>query len=120
MTSTDEPQGNPSFGPLPIELDPESLADAGGESIIHPAGYLVSRAIDGDGSLGQGSRSASRVVDELGGERSMRRRARRARISELGMERSAGEVENTMDDEEEEEEEEEEVGEGSTMDIEDD
>lgn len=29
-------QGNAAFGPLPIELDPETLAEAGGDSIIQP------------------------------------------------------------------------------------
>ncbi|WVF72592.1 hypothetical protein IAT40_007410 [Kwoniella sp. CBS 6097] len=29
------PKGNPIFGPLPIELDPATLDDAGGESVIH-------------------------------------------------------------------------------------
>ena len=32
------PKGNPSFGPLPVEMDPTTLEEAGGESIIHPAG----------------------------------------------------------------------------------
>ena len=84
-----------------MELDPESLAEAGGESIIHPAGYDTS--IDA-------SQYASRSVDELGGERSMRRRSRRGRADDA-MERSAGEIEKDADDDAEE---------GSTMDIEED
>ena len=38
-------QGNALFGPLPVEHDPLTLADAGASSIIHPAGV---RLLDGE------------------------------------------------------------------------
>ncbi|ORX38717.1 hypothetical protein BD324DRAFT_622052 [Kockovaella imperatae] len=96
-------KGNPSFGPLPIELDPETLADAGGESIIHPAGGYDTTA---DISV-----LGLRSIDESGVERSMRRRNRREGPRDASMRR----VEQSMMEEEED------VGEeGSTMDIEED
>lgn len=61
-------QGNPSFGPLPIELDPPTLADAGGESIIHPANSSWDTSDRNElsvGHFGRGrrERSRSRRVD---------------------------------------------------------
>ncbi len=91
------PKGNPSFGPLPVELDPATLEEAGGESIIHPAGSTPLLPIEG------------RMVDELGGERSMRRRGRVGGMTEDTDSADTG-MENEMVED----------GDGSTMDIEDD
>jgi len=78
-------------------MDPATLEEAGGESIIHPAGSTPLLPME------------DRMVDELGGERSMRRRGR---VGEVMEEMADGEVglENGLMEE----------GEGSTMDIEDD
>ena len=89
-------QGNPSFGPLPVEMDPKTLEEAGGESVIHPAGSAPLLPLD------------RRMIDELGGERSMRRRGKTLREG-IGLADVALEHESPDDDEE-----------GSTMDIEDD
>ncbi|CAD6587947.1 MAG: anaphase promoting complex subunit cdc16 [Tremellales sp. Tagirdzhanova-0007] len=90
------PKGNPSFGPLPVEMDPKTLEEAGGESVIHPAGSAPLLPLD------------RRMIDELGGERSMRRRGKTLREG-IGLADVALEHESPDDDEE-----------GSTMDIEDD
>ncbi|WRT68218.1 uncharacterized protein IL334_005194 [Kwoniella shivajii] len=79
------PKGNPSFGPLPIELDPATLDDAGGESIIHHPGLGYTTP-----SRGNGSRNRSGDGSEEG--------------------RNGDDIEEEEGD----------VGEGSTMDIEDD
>lgn len=92
-------QGNALFGPLPVELDPVTLEEAGGESIIHPAGSTPLLPVEG------------RMVDELGGERSMRRRGRVGGVSEE-REGEDYEAENEFVEGED--------GEGSAMDIEDD
>ncbi|KAK8854947.1 hypothetical protein IAR55_003686 [Kwoniella newhampshirensis] len=76
------PKGNAIFGPLPVELDPATLEDAGGESIIHPPGAVVDIA----------STSTSFTTSLAGAKRDQ--------------------TEVVYDGEE--------VGEGSTMDIEDD
>ncbi|WVR07363.1 hypothetical protein IAU60_004404 [Kwoniella sp. DSM 27419] len=75
------PKGNPIFGPLPVELDPATLDDAGGESVIHPPHVPI--APDARHTLGAANGSfEGDVIDVEHGE--------------------------------------EDVGEGSTMDIEDD
>lgn len=86
-------QGNAAFGPLPIEPEPISLEEAGNGE------YIASTS-----SLGL---EANELLSPLGvGERSARRRGRPSgRVREM----TENEVEND-----------EEVGEGSTMDIEDD
>ncbi|WVW85785.1 hypothetical protein I302_107823 [Kwoniella bestiolae CBS 10118] len=83
------PKGNPIFGPLPIELDPATLDDAGGESIIHPPPSLPPHTPSGYATPSHG-RYQLGVVEE---------------ISQMG--RADLDIE-------------EEVGEGSTMEIEDD
>lgn len=34
------PKGNPSFGPVPVEMDPTTLGEAGGESVVLPPGSV--------------------------------------------------------------------------------
>nr|XP_019011300.1 anaphase-promoting complex subunit 6 [Kwoniella pini CBS 10737]OCF50081.1 anaphase-promoting complex subunit 6 [Kwoniella pini CBS 10737] len=84
------PKGNPIFGPLPIELDPATLDDAGGESIIHHPG------------LAKGYNSSSLFENQIEGAHNHNEKREISQIGriDLGIE--------------------EEVGEGSTMEIEDD
>ena len=77
-------------------MDPKTLEEAGGESFIHPAGSAPLLPLDG------------RMVDELGGERSMRRRGQTLREG-INLADIALEHDSSPEDEE-----------GSTMDIEDD
>ena len=108
-------QGNPSFGPLPIESDPQSLDAAGdlmpaghtpmnGGSVSPTKGYEVAPA-------GYITSNSGRMVDELGGERSMRRRSGR-RTTMLTAAGRIGEDSGIAEEDE--------VGEGSTMEIEED
>ncbi|WWC93598.1 hypothetical protein V866_000433 [Kwoniella sp. B9012] len=67
------PKGNPIFGPLPIELDPATLDDAGGESIIHPppstshGGYqLNSNGINGMEEMSQIGGVDLAIEEEVG------------------------------------------------------
>lgn len=90
-------QGNPAFGPLPTESDPNDFLAANSAGTTPLMGF--------ERELRGGPK-----VDELGGERSMRRRGRV----------SAGSVELDLEDEMEGDEENVDMGEGSTMDLEDD
>ncbi|OCF40492.1 anaphase-promoting complex subunit 6 [Kwoniella heveanensis CBS 569] len=150
------PKGNPIFGPLPIELDPATLDDAGGESVIHhpptaptrpstSASTLASMTVSSSarahphphqaaasfaGAQRAQNLSSSSHVNNVGS------RARDETIGDMsgvdvdpdleeeddeddgvGVRRREQEEE---EEEEEEEEDEEDIGEGSTMEIEDD
>ncbi|WWC63108.1 uncharacterized protein I303_105708 [Kwoniella dejecticola CBS 10117] len=102
------PKGNPIFGPLPIELDPATLDDAGGESIIHHPRPQTHPASSSTSSMGyivpdnNNEQQAYSFRQGVMGEQHMSRGQGQGQIGsvELGIE--------------------EEVGEGSTMEIEDD
>lgn len=88
------PKGNPSFGPVPVEMDPTTLGEAGGESVILPPGSVPLPLSTAPVTTSAGSLPTTRLSGDDGVDRSY--------------------VQGAEDGDEYEE------GDGSTMDIEDD
>lgn len=88
------PKGNPSFGPVPVEMDPTTLGEAGGASVVLPPGSVPSPLPTASATTSAGSLPTTRLSGDNGEDRSY--------------------VQGAEDGDEYEE------GDGSTMDIEDD
>lgn len=88
------PKGNPSFGPVPIEMDPTTLGEAGGESVVLPPGSVPLPLPTSSAATSAASLPIARVPGDDGEDSSS--------------------VQGVEDGDEYEE------GDGSTMDIEDD
>lgn len=88
------PKGNPSFGPVPVEMDPTTLGEAGGESVVLPPGSVPLPLPTSSAATSAASLPIARVPGDDGEDNS----------SVQGVEDGDGYEE----------------GDGSTMDIEDD
>lgn len=88
------PKGNPSFGPVPVEMDPTTLGEAGGESVVLPPGSVPLPLPTSSAATPAASLPIARVPEDDGEDNS-----------------SVQDVEGGDGYEE---------GDGSTMDIEDD